>query len=151
VAETLRLPIVDDPSNKDPRFDRTRFRAWLAEAPWIDPAQIGRTAENLAALEEDIAQISAWLWHARALDCAAEEARFDVTGLPRGVKRYLSRMAVEHVLGANGMNRGNWTPATNVEALLDALESGRAATQAEVLASAAGAVWHFRMAPPRRS
>jgi len=32
VAEQLNLPFVDDPSNRDPRFDRTRFRAWLAEA-----------------------------------------------------------------------------------------------------------------------
>ena len=151
VAQTLRLPTVDDPSNRDPRFDRARFRAWLAEAPWIDPVQISRTAENLAALEDDIGQISAWLWQARALESEDEEARFDVAGLPRGVTRYLARMAIDHVLGMNGMERGNWNPASNVESLLDALEGGRSATQAEVLASAKGTVWYFRPAPPRRS
>jgi tRNA(Ile)-lysidine synthase len=151
VAEALRLPIIDDPSNRDPRFDRTRFRAWLEEAPWIDPVQIGRTAENLASLEEDIGQISAWLWQARALESEDDEARFDVDGLPRGVTRYLARMAIGHVLGTNGMSQGNWNPASNVEALLDALEAGSSATQAEVLASAKGTVWYFRPAPPRRS
>ena len=151
VAETLRLPFVDDPSNRDPRFDRTRFRAWLAEAPWLDPVQIGRTAENLAALDADLLEISQWLWRTRALEADPFEARFDVDGLPRGVTRYLARMAIDHVLLMNGMSGGNWNPASNVEPLLDALEAGSSATQANVLASAKGVVWHFRAAPPRRS
>jgi len=49
------------------------------------------------------------------------------------------------------MSGGNWNPASNVEPLLDALEAGSSATQANVLASAKGVVWHFRAAPPRRS
>jgi tRNA(Ile)-lysidine synthase len=59
-------------------------------------------------------------------------------------------MAIDHVLSANRMSGGNWNPASNVEPLLDALEAGSAATQANVLASAKGTVWHFREAPPRR-
>ena len=151
IAESLRLPFVDDPSNRDPRFDRTRFRAWLAEAPWLDPIQIGKTAENLAALDADLVEISTWLWKSRALECDPLEARFDVEGLPRGVTRYLARMGIDHVLTASGTCGGNWNQASNVEPLLDALEAGRAATQANVLASAKGTVWHFREAPPRRS
>lgn len=151
VVKALNLPWVDDPSNRDPRFDRTRFRAWLAEAPWLDPVQIGRTAENLAAVDADLIEISRWLWKARAVDCDPLEARFDVDGLPRGVKRYLVRMAIDHVLSSNGMVGGNWNPASNVEPLLDALEAGNGATQANVLASAKGAIWFFREAPPRRS
>jgi tRNA(Ile)-lysidine synthase len=151
VADQLNLPFVDDPSNRDPRFDRARFRAWLAEAPWLDPVQIGRTAENLAALDTDLTEISQWLWKARALECDDSGARFDVEGLPRGVKRYLVRTAIDSVLTDNGSGGGNWTSASNVEALLDALEAGSAATQANVLASAKGTVWHFRPAPPRRS
>jgi tRNA(Ile)-lysidine synthase len=151
IAQSLRLPWVDDPSNRDPRFDRTRFRAWLTEAPWLDPIQIGKTAENLASLDEDLFEISQWLWKTRALEAEPFEARIDVEGLPRGVKRYLARMGIEHILSTRGGDRGNWTPASNVEALLDALEAGSAATQANVLASAKGTVWHFREAPPRRS
>jgi tRNA(Ile)-lysidine synthase len=151
VAKTLNLPWVDDPSNRDPRFDRTRFRAWLAEAPWLDPVQIGRTAENLALLDADLLEISQWLWKTRALEADPLEARFDVDGLPRGVKRYLVRTAIDHVLSVNGMSGGNWNPASNVEPLLDALEAGSAATQANVLASAKGRIWFFREAPHRRS
>jgi len=151
IVKSLGLPFVDDPSNHDPRFDRTRFRAWLAEAPWLDPLKIGKTAENLASLDADLHEISLWLWTERGLESDPLEARFNVDGLPRGVKRYLVRMALDHVLSTNGMSYGNWNHASNVEPLLDALEAGRAATQANILASAKGSVWHFCEAPPRRS
>ena len=151
LAEQLNLTFVDDPSNRDARFDRTRFRAWLAEAPWLDPIQIGRTAENLAALDSDLLEISEWLWKTRGLESSPYEARIDVEGLPRGVMRYLVRMGIDHVLSINSMDGGNWNPSSNVEALLDALEAGSSATQANVLASAKGTSWHFRPAPPRRS
>ncbi|WP_116092384.1 tRNA lysidine(34) synthetase TilS [Sphingomonas crusticola] len=150
-AEKLCLPFVDDPSNHDPRFDRTRFRAWLAEAPWLDPIQIGRSAENLAGMDADLFEISRWLWQERALEADPLEARFDVRGLPRGVKRYLARIGINHVLMMQGMSGGNWSQASNIEPLLDALEAGSAATQANVLASAKGTIWHFRAAPRRRS
>ena len=149
-AGVLRLPFIDDPSNADPRFDRTRFRAWLAEAPWIDPVQIGRTAENLAGLDADLSEISRWLWQERAREANPFEARFDVAGLPRGVKRYLARMGINHVLGMQAIGGVSWNQASNIEPLLDALEAGSAATQAKVLASAKGSIWHFREAPPRR-
>jgi tRNA(Ile)-lysidine synthase len=79
------------------------------------------------------------------------EARIDVSGLPRAIRRYLARMAIEHVLDMNGMKVGGWSRAANVESLLDALDAGKSATQAEVMASAKGDMWHFREAPARRS
>jgi tRNA(Ile)-lysidine synthase len=151
IAESMRLPFVDDPSNRDTRFDRARFRAWLAQAPWVDPVQIGRTAENLAALNADLSEISAWLLEQRRLPADGTDVRFDISELPRGVKRYLARRAIDSVLRENGMNGGGWTPASNIEPFLDALDAGNAATQANVMASTKGTVWHFRPAPPRRS
>ena len=41
--------------------------------------------------------------------------------------------------------------ATNIEPLLDALEAGRAATQAGILVTPRGSVWRFAEAPPRRT
>jgi len=79
------------------------------------------------------------------------EAKFDVSGLPRAVRRYLARMAIDHVIMMNGMGGGHWFPNSNIESLLDALEAGKGATHAEVMASAKGDVWYFREAPPRRS
>ena len=151
LAEAGGLPFVDDPSNDDDRFDRTRFRRLLAEAPWIDPVQIGRSAAYLAEIDADMLAISQWLWKARALPSDVFEAKLDMTGLPRALRRYLARMAIDHVLMMLGPNGGGWTRSTNIEALLDALEAGSGATQAQVMASARGEVWHFREAPPRRS
>jgi tRNA(Ile)-lysidine synthase len=151
VATDASIPFVDDPSNADDRFDRTRFRRLLAAAPWIDPVQIGRSAAHLAEIDTDMLAVSQWLWMQRTLPSGDHEIRFDVAGLPRALRRYLVRIAIEHVLRINDMGGGTWSSAANVEALLDALEAGKAATQAEVMASAKGDIWHFRQAPPRRS
>ncbi|WP_420139762.1 tRNA lysidine(34) synthetase TilS [Sphingomonas sp.] len=150
-AAAMGLPWVDDPSNNDPRFDRARFRTWLQEAPWIDPAQIGRTAENMAAVDRDVFEISRWLWQSRALEAPDRESRFDVAGLPRGVKRYIARLAIDAIVEGSGRGAGSWSYSSNIEPLLDALEAGGSATQSIVLASAKGTIWHFREAPPRRS
>jgi len=150
LAQEMDLPFVEDPSNDDDRFDRTRFRRLLAGAPWIDPVQIGRSAAYLAEIDADMVAISQWLWKTRSLSASVYEARLDVAGLPRAVRRYLARMAIDHVL--EGQGEAERRPrGTNIESLLDALEAGKAATQGEVMASAKGDVWHFREAPPRRS
>jgi tRNA(Ile)-lysidine synthase len=152
IAEALGIPVVDDPSNSDDRFDRTRFRRLLAAAPWIDPVQIGRSAANLAEVDADLRAISQWLLNERGLLAASDvEAKLDVSGLPRSVRRYLARMAIDHVIMMNGMGGAHWFQNSNIESLLDALEAGKGATHAEVMASAKGDVWHFREAPPRRS
>ncbi|MEP7006100.1 MAG: tRNA lysidine(34) synthetase TilS, partial [Sphingomonas bacterium] len=151
VAADAAVPFVDDPSNADDRFDRTRFRGLLATAPWVDPVQIGRSAAHLAEIDADMLAVSQWLWTQRALPSEDHEVRFDVADLPRVIRRYLTRIAIDHILHVNDMSVGSWSHAANVEALLDALEAGKAATQAEVLAFAKGQVWHFRPAPPRRS
>ena len=151
VAIDADVPFVDDPSNADDRFDRTRFRRLLAGAPWLDPVQVGRSAACLAEVDADLFAISEWLWKERALPSADNEAKFDVSGLPRALRRYLAHRAIGHVLTKKGRPDGSWSRAANVEALLDALEAGKAATQAEVMASAKSGVWHFRHAPPRRS
>jgi tRNA(Ile)-lysidine synthase len=151
VVAGATVPFVDDPSNADDRFDRTRFRRLLAGAPWIDPVQIGRSAAWLAEVDTDLFAISEWLWKERGLPSGELEAKLDVSGLPRAVRRHLARMAIGHVLMIEGRGDRGWSRAANVEALLDALEAGKAATQAEVMASAKGDVWHFRQAPARRS
>ncbi|GAA0297961.1 hypothetical protein GCM10009087_04730 [Sphingomonas oligophenolica] len=150
VAVAAGVPFVDDPSNTDDRFDRTRFRRLLAEAAWIDPVQIGRSAAYLAEADADLRTISQWLWKERALPSGHFEARLDVAGLPRALRRYLARMAMDHLVLKLGMTSG-WSNAANIESLLDSLEAGKAATQAGIMASAKGDVWHFREAPPRRS
>jgi len=140
LAEAERLPFVDDPSNADPHYDRARVRAWLADAP-VDVLGLARSAaacdEASAALDEVAADRLA-------------DGCFDAAGLPRELRRRLIRQAVAEVRSGRDLE-GNFDTATNVEAVLDALERGGQATIAGVLASASGTIWHFRPAPPRRS
>lgn len=150
IAIAAGMPFVDDPSNRAERFDRARFRRWVEGADWIDPLKIARAAAYVAEAETDLAAISRWLWSQRARPATPYDARLDVAGLPREVRRRLARIAIESVRLANGIG-GDWTAAANVESLLDALEAGVGATQAGVMASANAEIWHFRKAPPRRS
>ncbi len=53
-ARTLKLPFVDDPSNKDPRFDRAKARAAL-ETLGIDAATLQRTAARMLRASEALA------------------------------------------------------------------------------------------------
>ena len=142
IAEGSGLPFVDDPSNDDPRFDRARFRQWLAQAPWLDPRLVARSAEHLAEAEADLQAISDWVWSLRTLPAPEGEIQIDVADLPRGLRRYLARKAIETVSGQKIPDA--------IESLLDTLDRGKGGTRAGVQASAKSGVWRFRRAPPRR-
>lgn len=154
VAETGALPFFDDPSNANDRFDRTRFRTLLRDNAWLDPGQIARSANYLAEADHDLRALEAWLWDSRSVpgDDGEQggEQRIDVTALPREVRRRLARIAISRVRESSAIDSPKWSAAANIEALLDALEGGRSATQAGVMASPKGDIWRFREAPPRR-
>jgi len=150
LAEAAGLPFVDDPSNADPRFDRAQYRALLDRTPLLDPAHLARSAAHVAEAEVTLAAIEAWLWRERA---RREEdiLALDIADLPRELRRRLARAAIEQVRAARGITRPTFSAATNIEPLLDALEAGKAATQAGVIVRPAGTLWRFAAAPPRRS
>lgn len=52
VVDASGLKAVADPSNDDARFDRVRIRKALAEADWLDPLAIARSAQHLADANE---------------------------------------------------------------------------------------------------
>jgi tRNA(Ile)-lysidine synthase len=151
LAQAAGLPFVDDPSNADPRQDRTRFRALLAETSMLDVEGLARAAQHCAQTDAALAETVAWLERTRLLPSEPGERRLDVRDLPRELRRRLVRRAIDHVRSHAPAAEGNWSDATNIEPLLDALESGSGATQAGVAASSAGDRWRFRPAPPRRS
>ncbi|MBX9815847.1 MAG: tRNA lysidine(34) synthetase TilS [Sphingomonas sp.] len=153
LAEAAGLPFVDDPSNADPRYDRARFRALLGATPLLDPARLAQAAAHVAEAEATLRAVELWLWRARAtLDPGDSNGiTLDMTELPRELRRRLARAAIAAVRAAGGITRPGFTPATNIEPLLDALAAGKAATQAGVLVRPQGARWRFAGAPPRRS
>lgn len=156
LAKDAGIPFVDDPSNADSRFDRTQFRALLAGAALLDPVQLARSAAHIAEAEAAIAAIEAWLWASRQSPPAGatepdRQRWLDIADLPRELKRRLARAAIHAVRRACGITRPAFSDASNIEPLLDALDAGKAATQAGIRAQPVGTIWRFAQAPPRRS
>ncbi|QNE33133.1 tRNA lysidine(34) synthetase TilS [Sphingomonas sp. NBWT7] len=141
---------VDDPSNADPRHDRTRFRRLLDQNEWLDPPALARTAGAIGEAERDLAALADLLWAERATIGDASVA-IDVAGLPRDTRRRHVRRAIALVRDGAAIATPAFDAGANVEALIDALDGGHRATQAGVIGSPRQGRWHFRAAPPRRS
>jgi tRNA(Ile)-lysidine synthase len=131
---------ADDPSNRDPRFERVRVRAALASGGGLD---VDGLIDSMAHLADADAAIE---WMAER---AFATARRDADGLvwtmavPRAVAlRVLERIVAE--LGA-GQPRG-----PELARWHDALEAGGIATLAGVRGEGRGAEWRFTRAAPHR-
>lgn len=144
VTAAAGLAPVDDPSNRDPRFDRTRARALLAAAGWLDPARLAASASHLAEAEAALAWAAERAWDSRAR-LEGSRLTLDPEALPTELlRRLLERGLAE--LGAAAPEG----PA--LARLLAALGSGRPATLGGVKARRrADGRWLLTPAPPRRS
>ncbi|HEY0626955.1 MAG TPA: tRNA lysidine(34) synthetase TilS [Allosphingosinicella sp.] len=148
VVADAGLIAVDDPSNRDTRFDRAAMRGFLAANPQFEAKRLARTAAALAEAEEALD------WYARRLfneRCRKEggEWRIDPEGLPRELKRRLLRLVIARLHEAHSLTPA-WAGSEDVEGLLTALERGEAATLSGV-AARGGSLWRLYPAPPRRS
>ena len=133
---------VQDPSNRDGRFDRTAARALLAQMPAIDPVRLADTAAHLADAEAALDWAASRAW-AGAADVAGDAIALDVAGLPEELVR---RLLLRAIMSINPQA----TPhGPRLAALQAHLASGGTATLAGVKARG-GAVWRFNRAAPRR-
>lgn len=143
LVEDAGIEPVDDPSNRDPRFDRARLRERLAGAPWLDPVPLARSAAALAEADAALEWTVAMLARER-LARDGPMLRLDAAGIPAELQRRL-------VLAALGTIHPEMPPPRGEEVarLLERLRAGKAATLGEV-ACRGGAIWTFAPAPPRR-
>ena len=131
-----------DPSNEDERFDRARLRRRLAEAPWLDPAALARSAALLAEAE------AALEWTAGPLFAARTElADGAVTLRPNGLPGELLRRLVLRCL--RQVAPGAQPRGEALAGFIARLEQGGTATLCEVKGTG-GETWRFEPAPPRR-
>ncbi|SDA24222.1 tRNA lysidine(34) synthetase TilS [Sphingomonas sp. NFR15] len=142
IAAAAAVPFVDDPSNRDPVFERARVRATLAAIDWLDPLRLAAAAAHAAEAEDALAALTEIFWAQRAAETPGAVA-VTVAGLPREIRRRLAARALRAIDPA--------TATDNIESLLESLESGKRATQGRVLAAPAREIWRFGPAPPRRS
>jgi tRNA(Ile)-lysidine synthase len=133
---------VEDPSNRDERYDRARFRRRIAEAGWIDAAALARSAGALG--EADIALD--WALE-RLLEERLQATQSGFTFDPQNIPAELRRRALLRILfmlaPAAPPPRGD-----AVQRLLTALEAGQTATLAGVKCEG-GPRWRFTPARAR--
>ncbi len=139
---------VADPSNADPRFDRARIRALLAGSGELPVERLAAAARNLRDAEEALQWIAAREWDARAA-VRSDAIDLEAAGLPRELRRRLVERAVSALRAARGLE-GAWRE-DGLDRLIATLDAGGTGTIAEVLVRPKAAIWHFMLAPPRRS
>lgn len=132
---------IDDPANRDPRHDRSRFRFMLAEADWADAERLAASAKWLADADEALDWALQTLVEKRIRPAGAG-LTVDAEGVPRELQRRLLLAAFER-MGAH-RPRG-----PELDRARKALKAGKAATLAG-LKLEPGPPWKLSAAPARR-
>lgn len=136
------LAPLNDPSNQDDRFDRTRARELLAATPWLAPERVAATASHLADAEEALAWAGRHWFEERGEVRPGGSVIVAAADLPRELQR---RLLIEALRAIGSCNP---PPGPKLARLLDTLGAGRSATLAGVRI-AAGPPWRLTLAPPR--
>lgn len=135
------LTAADDPSNRDPHYDRSRVRRWLAEADWIDPARLAVSASAIRDADEAVDWALAPLIGSQ-IKRDGDALIIEPGDLPRELKRRLLLAAFAE-LGAPSPRGPELMRA------IDALELGETVTLSG-LKLEGGAQWRLANAPPRK-
>ncbi|SCW67929.1 tRNA(Ile)-lysidine synthase [Sphingobium faniae] len=143
LADAEGLPHVLDPSNADPRFDRARMRAALAEADWLDPQAAARSAAALAEAEQALNWTVDSLAD-RHLRREGEGWRLEETAFPRELQRRLLLRMLEEAAPDAPPPRGD-----SLDRAIAAAAVGQKASLGDWLL-VGGPQWRLIPAPPRK-
>ena len=135
------LQPIQDPSNTDERFDRSRARALLQSVEWLDAKRLAAVAGHCHDSEEALQWAARRKFEARR-QCDGGRMILDPQGLPRELKRRLLLCAIEEMTS-------EVPPGPKLIAALETLEQGGTTTLAG-LKLEGGASWRLSPAPPRK-
>jgi tRNA(Ile)-lysidine synthase len=133
---------VDDPANRDPRHDRSRFRQILTSSDWADPARLAVSASAIREANEALDWVLAPLISSRIRRDGAALI-FEPFDLPRELKRRL-------LLAAIGEMGAPQPRGAELIRAMEVMEAGGTASLAG-LKLEGGDVWRLSTAPPRKS
>ncbi len=149
IVHATGIEPAHDPSNGDPRFDRSRARAALEAVPDCRSDRLARAASNLRDAEDALEWMVLRDLKTRFRMDENEDLWLDVTDLPFELRRRFVRRAIEEIRQENGMF-DRWRDS-RLEGLVRSLDDGGRGTMARVLATATTSGWYFTLAPPRRT
>ncbi len=132
---------VDDPSNRDPKHDRSRIRKWLQSSDWADPARLAASASALRDADEAIDWALAPMLSTR-IRRESGALVIEMSDLPREYRRRLLLAAFAEL----GMPQPRGPELMRAMA---SMEAGGTATLAG-LKLEGGSSWRISLAPPRR-
>jgi len=135
------LTAIDDPSNRDPKHDRSRIRQLLESANWLDPARLATSASAIRDADEAVDWALAPLIESR-VQRDGDALVIELADLPRELKRRLLLAAFAEL--AAPLPRG-----PELMRAIDSLEAGQSASLSG-LKLEGGLVWRLSLAPPRR-
>jgi tRNA(Ile)-lysidine synthase len=135
-----------DPSNEDEQFERVRTRQALAEADWLDPTAVARSAANLAQAEAALQWATDIEWK-RAVKAGPAGVTYRPTGAPVDIMRRVVRRAVLRLATEGG---GAELRGRELDRLLAALINRKKATLRGVVCVGGNKEWRFAKAPPRK-
>lgn len=142
IVANAGVDAVDDPSNRDPAFDRSRVRAFLRGNDVFDPERIAASASHCAQSDEALDWAASAIFDERC-SAAGRTLRIDCSGLPREIRRRLLLRAIDRL--------GGPVPAgPSLAAALDRLEAGETMTLSG-LKLGGGKAWTLSPAPGRRN
>lgn len=149
IVRSCAIEPVDDPSNRDDRYDRARLRKVLRDDRLLDPEGVLASASALADAEEALAWTARRMFESECRD-TGDGMVFDVGAAPFELRRRI----VEHCLRA--VDPGIAIRGSALARLVRKLESGHPAMLGAVRGSIVdrgegGICWHFALAPPRRA
>ncbi|WP_233543129.1 tRNA lysidine(34) synthetase TilS [Sphingomonas edaphi] len=140
IVEATEMEAVDDPTNRDPRYDRSRFRRVLADADWADPSRLAASAAALRDADEALDWALAPLIETRLMH-DEPGVTVDPSGLPRELRRRL--LLAGFAMLAAPVPRG-----PDLVRAMAALEAGETVTLSG-LKLQGGDHWRLAHEPPR--
>lgn len=136
------LHAVDDPSNRDDRFDRARVRKAIAGADWLDVPALALSAANLADADAALDWSAAREWGE-----AVSKGPMGLTYRPQAPRAVALRVIARIVTELDGeAPRGS-----AVARLFDSLIARQPASIGNLVARAMPEGWTFTRSPRRRS
>jgi tRNA(Ile)-lysidine synthase len=134
-----------DPSNEDVRHERVRVRSALAQAGWLDPQALARSASNLADADDALEWAAVMEW-TRFVTFNEDEVVYRTSHAPGEITRRIVARAIEE-LGTEG--EPDDLRGRELDRLIAELQANRTATLRGVRCQG-GRDWRFARARPRR-